>query len=230
MSLQLQHIYIIKGELVLETGLHIGAGKDSIQIGGIDSPVVRNPLTNQPYIPGSSIKGRLRSALEWRYGLATQNGGKPVGLELEDKPYAETIIRLFGVAGNKAHAEKMMRIGPTRLGVWDANLTEESAKVLQPINYREEKTENAINRITGVAQNPRSIERVPAGARFGFCMTLRKLEDADDRLLDELSVGLRLLELEGLGGSVSRGYGRIRFESLICDGQPFELPENPFGE
>lgn len=50
--------------LVVETGLHIGGGGENLDIGGLDKSVIRDPITQQPYLPGSSIKGKLRSTLE----------------------------------------------------------------------------------------------------------------------------------------------------------------------
>jgi CRISPR-associated protein Csm3 len=54
----------LSSHLIVETGLHIGGGGESLDIGGLDKPVIRDPLTLQPYLPGSSIKGKLRSILE----------------------------------------------------------------------------------------------------------------------------------------------------------------------
>jgi CRISPR-associated protein Csm3 len=55
---------IITSQLILETGLHIGGGVGNLDIGGLDKAVIRDPLTRQPYLPGSSLKGKLRSILE----------------------------------------------------------------------------------------------------------------------------------------------------------------------
>ena len=62
--MRLKEIKSIKGKIVLKTGLHIGAGSDEIHIGGIDTPVVKDPLKGWPYIPGSSLKGKIRTLLE----------------------------------------------------------------------------------------------------------------------------------------------------------------------
>jgi CRISPR-associated protein Csm3 len=80
--------------------------------------------------------------------------------------------------------------------------------------------ENMIDRIAGVAAHGmgvRNTERVPAGARFQFRLTLKVIDGED--LLDDILRGLRLLELTGLGGSGSRGYGKLRFTALACDGE-----------
>jgi CRISPR-associated protein Csm3 len=113
-------------------------------------------------------------------------------------------------------------IGPTRLAFWDCNLDPAWVAEMDKLNLllTEQKTENAIDRIAGVAENPRNTERVPAGARFDFQLTLKVHGDED--LLDELMVGFKLLELTGLGGSGSRGYGKIRFTGLSMEGQDLQ--------
>src|SRR3989338_11494456 len=55
----------ITGIMQCVSGLRIGGSKDTIEIGGMDNPIIRNPLDKFPYIPGSSIKGKMRSLLEW---------------------------------------------------------------------------------------------------------------------------------------------------------------------
>ena len=116
----------------------------------------------------------------------------------------------------------LKEIGPTRLAFWDCNL--EPAWVAE-MNERnllltEQKTENQIDRIAGVAEHPRNTERVPAGARFDFQLTLKVHGEED--LLKELLVGFKLLELTGLGGSGSRGYGKLRFMGLAMQGEDLQ--------
>jgi CRISPR-associated protein Csm3 len=69
MSLKLNKISVIQGTIELKTGLHIGGGDTEMHIGGTDNPVVKHPHTNEPYIPGSSLKGKIRSLLELKYGI-----------------------------------------------------------------------------------------------------------------------------------------------------------------
>ena len=85
------------------------------------------------------------------------------------------------------------------------------------IPLTEIKMENIIDRIGGAAQHPRTNERVPAGARFDFRLTMR-VHDGED-LYPEVLRGLRLVELTGLGASGSRGYGKVRFHKLTRDGE-----------
>ncbi len=219
--MQLTNIIAIEGTLELVTGLHIGAGSEELHIGGIDNPVLKHPYTNQPYIPGSSLKGKMRSMLEWKAGVVSECGGKPVSAQvlkkLTDKKLivAKDIAKLFGISGD-ANDEKMaVEIGPTRLSFWDCHLTDVWVKERndQQQNYTEAKSENIIDRIKGVAEHPRQSERVPAGATFNFKLTIRQL-DSDKDLLSVVLAGLKLLELDGIGGSGSRGYGKVRFVNL----------------
>ena len=207
----------IKGRIILESGLHIGAGDTEMHIGGTDNPVVTHPHTREPYIPGSSLKGKIRSLLEMRTGLMMRTEGKPVNagilnkVEGNERTEALNILRLFGVSG--ADSENMKEIGPTRGSFADCPLSRESVDMARANNWplTEVKSENTINRIKGTAEHPRFIERVPAGLSFDFSISLKEMED-DDSLVDFLLQGMKLLELDALGGSGSRGYGRVRFE------------------
>jgi CRISPR-associated protein Csm3 len=219
--MQLTNIIAIEGTLELVTGLHIGAGSEELHIGGIDNPVLKHPYTNQPYIPGSSLKGKMRSMLEWKAGVVSECGGKPVSAQvlkkLTDKKLivAKDIAKLFGISGDVNDEKMAVEIGPTRLSFWDCHLTDSWVKERndQQQNYTEAKSENIIDRIKGVAEHPRQSERVPAGATFNFKLTIRQL-DSDKDLLSVVLAGLKLLELDGIGGSGSRGYGKVRFVNL----------------
>lgn len=224
MPTQLLKIHTLEASLELLSGLHIGAGNQEIHIGGIDNAVIKHPYTDEPYIPGSSLKGRIRSLLEWRAGVVAEADGKPVSSKTLEKlsgskrEQAEAIVRLFGISGD-ADEKTALAIGPSRLSFWDAALSPDWVAERKNLNesFTEAKSENLIDRIRGVAEHPRQTERVPAGARFTFCLTLKKL-DGDDDFVDTVLAGLRLLELDGVGGSSSRGYGKIRFTGLTLDG------------
>lgn len=220
--MRLTQISEISGQIELVSGLHIGSGNTEMHIGGTDNPVIKNPVTNQPYIPGSSLKGKMRSLLEWRAGVVGEAEGKPLGFKHLGKlagnqlVQGKNILRLFGGAPEGAGADDQLleEIGPTRLAFWDCNLDPNWVADMQGRNLllTETKMENMIDRIKGVAEHPRNTERVPAGARFDFRLTVKVLDDED--LLDEILRGLRLLELTGIGGSGSRGYGKLRFVGL----------------
>jgi CRISPR-associated protein Csm3 len=227
--MQLTHIRKITGTLELLSGLHIGGGNTEMHIGGTDNPVIKNPVTNQPYIPGSSIKGKMRSLLEWRAGVVALTNGKPLGfqhirqLDDEQQDHGKVLLKLFGGAPEGDPDEALIKeIGPTRLAFWDCNLDPAWVAEMDARNLllTEQKTENAIDRIAGVAENPRNTERVPAGARFDFQLTLKVHGDED--LLENLLMGFKLLELTGLGGSGSRGYGKLRFTGLAIQGEDLQ--------
>ncbi len=220
--MKLNNISKITGKIVLESGLHIGAGDTELRIGGTDNPVVKHPHTNEPYIPGSSLKGKVRSMLEMKSGLLALAGdGKPLGTKIlqklsgnqQDQQQAEAmrILKLFGVSG--ADDQENVEIGPARASFADSFLSEESKKTVKANqqSYFEVKSENFINRIKGTAENPRFTERVVAGLKFDFSISLKEME-GDEDLLNTLLEGLKLLEHDALGGSGSRGYGRVRFE------------------
>lgn len=216
--MQLTKVHVLHAELVCRSGVHIGASDSEMHIGGIDNAVVKHPITQEPYIPGSSIKGKVRSLLEWRSGFVS-NG--PLGWQDYVNSHSDkvlAILKLFGVGGQVLTDAQAKEIGPTRLSFWDCTLLSEwiSSVRTSEGSYTEVKTENSIDRIAGTAKNPRQTERVPADARFDFKVTVKVLDD--ENLLDTLLAGLKLLELDGIGGSVSRGYGKVKFEKLSLDG------------
>lgn len=219
---------ILEGEIQCKTGLHIGAGKGSLEIGGADNPVVKDAF-GIPYIPGSSLRGRLRSLLEQTLGLAvpseliylSKRKGQEVRIHHSDRPDDEVCI-LFG--RNPGRVEKVTgeavdgaTATPARLTVYDAPLLVDSITPQMRENLDDEltevKSENAVDRITSQA-NPRTLERVPSGARFHFRMVLDVLCNEDKPLFARVAEGLRLLEDDALGGGGSRGNGRVAFSAL----------------
>jgi CRISPR-associated protein Csm3 len=219
---------VLEGELHCETGLHIGAGKGSLEIGGADNPVVKDAF-GRPYIPGSSLRGRLRSLLEQSSGLAvpselvylSRRRGQEVRIHQSDRPDDE-ICLLFG--RNPGRMERVSgeplestAATPSRLTVYDAPLDPDSITPQMRENLdgelTEVKSENAIDRITSQA-NPRTLERVPAGARFRIRCVLDVLCPDDFGLLARVAEALQLLEDDSLGGGGSRGSGRVRFANL----------------
>jgi len=216
--MQLTNIKEIKGKIVLESGLHIGAGDTEMHIGGTDNPVVKHPHTQEPFIPGSSVKGKVRSLLEMKSGLMLKTKGAPLqardlnGLNGEQEEECRKILKLFGSSG--ADNEEIAKLGPTRVSFADCPLNNGWLKKTREERFSltEVKSENSINRIKGTAENPRFTERVPADTEFDFVVHLKMLGEEDKELLDYLLLGLKLLEMDALGGSGSRGYGKIRFE------------------
>jgi CRISPR-associated protein Csm3 len=219
---------ILEGEMRCETGLHVGAGKGSLEIGGSDNPVAKDAF-GRPYVPGSSLRGKIRALLEQSSGLAvptelvylSRRKGQEVRIHQSDRPDDE-ICLLFG--RNPGRMERVQGdpletslATPARLAVFDAPLDLESITPQMRENLDDEltevKNENAIDRITSQA-NPRTIERVPAGARFRARFVMDVLCEEDAALFPRVLEGLRLLEDDSLGGGGSRGSGRVSFAGL----------------
>ncbi len=229
--MKLTNIIEIKATLLLKSGLHIGSGDSEMHIGGIDNSVIKHPLTQSPYIPGSSLKGKIRTLLEWRSG-AVQNNPLTLKDVSKNPEEVKNILRLFGISGDTKNSEQeVAEIGVSRLAFWDCALNEAWEKAIRDDNQllTEAKSENTIDRITSTAGNPRQTEHVPAGAEFDFKLTLRQFEDDKPELLDLVLKGLKLLELDSLGGSGSRGYGKVKFTELTVDGEARNLDDiKPF--
>lgn len=233
--MKLNKIIEIKAKLVLQTGLHIGSGNSEMQIGGIDSQVVRNPITREPYIPGSSLKGKIRTLLEW---LSGEVKNEPLSLgnikDIHNKETVKDILRLFGFAGHSENNKELcVELKASRLSFWDCSLSEKWKNEYSEDGFiiTETKSENTIDRITSVTTGGgvRQTERVPAGAEFDFKLMLRQFEGDKPELLDLVLKGLKLLELDSLGGSGSRGYGKVKFTELTVDGETRNLDDiKPF--
>ncbi len=198
---------IVRGKIECLTGLHIGAGKDTTEIGGVDSPVVRDPDSRLPYIPGSSLKGKMRSLLEF----AT---GKVEGGEVHTCKKADCeVCRTFGSSAAEAR-----KCGPTRLLVRDAYPDCKTRAMWEKLKtdllYAEMKSENSLDRITSAAI-PRFIERVVQGSCFKLDMVygVYRVDGVNDLdFFTHVATALRLLEDSTLGGNGSRGYGQIRLK------------------
>ena len=223
--MQLTNIHILEATLILETGLHIGGGDSEIHIGGIDNEVIKHPVSGEPYIPGSSLKGKIRSLLEWKSGAVQE---APLGKKEYDNAQSEQqaaaikqILQLFGISGDTADENFQKEIGHTRGSFWDCPLNRDYAERLRSDNLplTEAKSENRINRIAGTAQDRRQTERVPAGARFDFKLTIKEFDGDDKALFDTLLQGLKLLEWDSLGGNGSRGYGKVAFTAITRNGE-----------
>ena len=218
--MKLKKIKVIKGRIFCETGLHIGGSQDEIEIGGVDLPVIKHPITKEPYIPGSSLKGKMRSTLERKYDNVT-NKGEPCGCGKEDC----LICRVFGPHKNTSHS-----LGPTRILVRDSKLSQETRNEYKELAVKggvlplENKTENIINRLKGNAEHPRSLERVPAGSKFDMEIAVQIFEgDNEQDIIDFIKEGLLLVQETYLGGFGSRGSGKVKFQDLTIDGEAFTL-------
>ena len=198
-SIKLQKKIIFTYQMEVLTGIHVGGTNSALNIGGPDNFVVRNPINNVPYIPGSSIKGKMRSLIEQRDGTIKKGG------PTDDS--STNAGMLFGTAGDKEKAHA------SRLIVRDAPLDLSNPEMFAntDLPYTESKTEVTINRITSEAK-PRTFERVPAGAKFNVSMVLNVFEHEDEQKLRKiLTDAIALVEDDYIGGSGSRGYGQVKF-------------------
>jgi CRISPR-associated RAMP protein, Csm3 family len=227
---------IIKYSMKALTGLRVGGSKENFDIGGTDNPVIKtlgvienydgrgnNLPEGAPYIPGSSLKGKIRSLVEWAKGRVDYMISKANNdVEKAGKPCVCgrcEVCKVFGTGDAKTiESLKLSELpGPPRLRVFDAYPTWESIQKLQDTLgeniFTEIKTENAINRLTSKA-NPRKVERVPAGVVFFGEMAFHLFAKEDPELLKVVFEGMRLLEDDYLGGYGSRGSGKVRFENI----------------
>lgn len=205
----------IECKIEAETGLHIGGAESSLSIGGVDNVVIRDPLSNQPYIPGSSLKGKMRSQMEKFQGRPQNQriGQVTIHTCKSAEEYADcAVCHIYGLPGERDFSTS------TRLVVRDVQLTEESVKTLSDaktdLPLSEVKWEAAIDRVTSAAV-PRQMERVPAGAVFGPAeMVYSVYEAADVGRFEQVVEGMQLLEDDYLGGSGSRGSGKVAFRDI----------------
>lgn len=187
----------IKGKIILETGMHIGGSTQFSAIGAIDSPVIRDSFTDLPMIPGSSLKGKIRTLLAKKY-----HNGK---LDVPNKDDIK-VRRLFGSSEGD--------IKSSRLIFSDSILSNSEELKKIGVSSTEIKVENTINRMTDIA-TPRQIERAVRGSEFDFSIIYNAEEESE--IKEDLSIlkeGLKFLEYDYLGGNGSRGYGRVKIDGL----------------
>lgn len=212
----------IEGTITVITGLHIGGSAVGLEIGGKDNPIIKHPTTKEPYIPGSSLKGKMRSLLELHLGMHNDPSIRRWG---EVHTCADSECPVCVVFGSSADESTN---GPTRLVVRDAILDDDYKKEQKrkdsnwtALDLTESKYENSINRITARA-NPRNFERVVPGAKFSFEMIYRVFkrhgeddkkssELEDEKLFENVLTGFKLIENDALGGAGSRGCGQVKF-------------------
>lgn len=191
----------IAGTIEVKTGLHIGGAKNTLDIGGLDSPVIKTP-TGVPYIPGSSLKGKIRSLLALKEG------------SLDFKDESTVMHKMFGYVGDKEQDAKLARVIFRDAYLDNEEFDKMFSDAVLETPYTEAKYENTIDRTTGKAggAGPRQIERVPVGAKFNFEIIINQFEGDDyEEMLNKLKAGIELLENNYLGGSGTRGYGKVKF-------------------
>lgn len=205
-QLALQGKLIIDALLTVKTGLHIGSSSDFAPIGAVDSPFIRDPVSRLPMIPGSSLKGKMRTLLAKNRDDIGEGG--TISEPADDE---QVVSRLFGFSSNQSSS-------PARLQFSDAFMEQKCVDQYKTMDmdtyFGEVKFENTISRMSGAA-NPRQIERVPAGMRFVFHL-IYNIENQEEfqEDMEVLADGFRLLQADYLGGHGSRGYGRVHFSEF----------------
>ena len=245
---------ILKARIIAKTGLHIGGSKSGIEIGGVDNPVIKDH-EGKPYIPGSSIKGKMRTLVEKAEGLAIND--KRVWQKLDEVSIHMcndidcNVCNIFG----RNNAKGLPRVSngicsldtnaiqcpekkkkdnkpvdpqncpficitettPTLLIVRDAKLDvksiPEEVQDNLDLEWTEVKFENSIDRITSAA-NPRQQERVPREAEFELEIVFNVYQETDKARFRKVLKAMQLLEDDYLGGSGSRGYGKVGFQKV----------------
>ena len=207
--------YIITGKIVCQSGLHIGDSTDGIDIGGSDGPIIRDAITGYPYIPGSSLKGKLRSLIELSDIPSSESVIANDGNVATDENCIST--KLFGLTPNDIKKIDTDKNYQTRIIVRDSQPTEKTIEMWNQYNDlsggSELKWENTINRITSKA-TPRNIERVPKGSEFDFEIIFSVYDENEFENIIKLLESMKLLENNYLGGSGSRGSGQVKFSNI----------------
>ena len=201
----------ITGEIEVKTGMHIGGSAAFAAIGAVDSPIIKDVRTNLPIIPGSTLKGKMRTLLAKEYN-------DKIAIKPDDD--AECLLRLFGCA-KKEHARRSRVLISDMLMINADELRQQGLQSLTEVKF-----ENTINRATAVA-NPRQIERAIRGSSFGLDIVY-EVENQDEVIedIEILAEGFKLLQYDYIGGSGSRGYGKIAFKNLNAEVVVGELDED----
>lgn len=244
---------VVSAEMLALTGLRVGAAASGLDIGGVDQPVLRDPVTNQPYVPGSSLKGKLRSLLTKAHGLPLQElVQRPVQVWLhwctEEAAYRRCpVCPTFGQFPSGPRGARFDFVTPTRLIARDARLGPELqvveegrvsrkawSQVDMDLPYSEVKVEVALDVVTA-ASNPRQMERVPPGAIFDteLLFSVYRADangidpEMEQKRLREVLTAMRLLEDDYLGSSGTRGYGKVKFQRVKVTWRPLEYYRDP---
>lgn len=201
----------ISCKLTVKSGLHIGTSEPFSSIGSVDSYVIRDPMTNLPIVPGSSLKGKMRYLLSCVYNTKGNSEIKVPEGDYDDIK----ILNLFGKSQNKIRGRLIFTDSVMDKDVMNSNGLEEPIEV---------KAENAIPRVTKNSTKPRQIERVVRGSQFPIDViyTIYAPENVsntnkcicnDFRMIQN---GFFLIENDYLGGNGTRGHGKVEFSDFQC--------------
>lgn len=218
-----QKVVRLKFGIRLDEGTRIGGSGGGLEIGEMvdaNLSAIRNPANNEFYIPGSSLKGKLRSVLERELDKTSGDGREPCSCGRPDC----LVCTVFG-----AHKNTKPECGLTRIVVRDAYMSDDSKKAFAEASAAgkatvEYKTENVINRRSGAAEHPRTGERLLPGTIFNGEILLHVYEKDDPRkLADFVRHGLGVIQdASSLGAGGSRGSGRVTFLNVNEETTPIE--------
>lgn len=185
---------LIQFDLEVVTGMHIGGSSTFSAIGAVDSPVIRDALTGHPIVPGSSLKGKLRTLLARSFATDIQ--------QMPDFKDDHPIVRrMFGSTSARS-----------RLQFADAFVS--NVEQMKAVGLTEVKSENVIKRLTSEAM-PRQIERVNPGTIFSETIVYDVCDEEEMREdLKLLAKSMKLLQMDYLGGHGSRGSGRVSLKNF----------------
>ncbi|MBW9220635.1 type III-A CRISPR-associated RAMP protein Csm3 [Methanothermococcus sp. SCGC AD-155-M21] len=231
--LKLKGKLIIAGKIEAITGLHIGGTAETLKIGGSDNPVIKDK-NGRVFIPGSSLKGKIRSLLEISECSEENNKSKGESSKSEENNKPEEdgnpcgcggcpVCLIFGPHDSKSIKE------PRRVIVRDGYIknVKDTSELYEKL---EAKVENTINRVKGTTdQGVRTMERVVAGSEFDYEVIFNIYNEDDKKLIETFLKGMKLLEDDYLGGNGSRGYGKIKFKDLIAEHKPISFYESGKG-
>jgi len=225
MSIQLKKKIIITGEIIAQSGIMVGGSNSAFEIGGTDKQVIRNPINQMPYIPGSSIKGKMRSLLELNMGTVSEDRGNYGPTHNPNHIAAQLFGHIKHRKDNNNDSQQASRVI-----VRDAELNNsEEFEGKTELLYTEVKAENTIDRITSAA-NPRFFERVPKGAKFNLSIIINvfDMDRNGEEFLKYVFNSLKLVQDDYLGGSGSRGNGQVamNIQKVVVRSNDYYTAEN----
>lgn len=225
--------YIVKGIMINITPIHIGIGESDFDPLQTDNTVIRDN-NGMPYIPGSSLKGVLRSFIEILINSNISEDyeacfivNKPClddekikaiknQYKDDDKKIAKAIYdgmcdvcKLFG--GNHFASKIKIR----------------DSKIIDDKFYIDRRDGVVIDRETGTSLDGRKydFEQVAAGTRFDFFMSADNLEEKQKELFKIIINGLKNEDIY-VGGKTSVGLGNIK----LTDVEVYEITSDKLKE
>ncbi len=215
---------VITGDLIAETAFRVGAGGESLHPAGTDLPVVRDAL-GEPFIPGSSLRGVLRSHVERIVRALEEKPGDGQGAcdPLSEDHWCIPRQRMAELRGEfRDHPDRLsQRVWELSCRVcrvfgspWLASRVRITDLHLKPGAEAHVLVRDgvAIHRDKETVENKYDFEVVAPGAVFQLEIVADNLDESERGLL---WLGLREL-LDGrlrIGGFRGRGLGGVRLSN-----------------